>query len=255
MKIVYILIYFLVLASSILSGCGGDNAYAAAPDAAMPEKEFGQITTQSIVPSKLSKDVRQVIILGDSIMHTSHSESGTNTYSTTAAILQQAHGMHVTNISLSGQTVQDAAASGVGGAVNYLTNHGHSKLGTAVWIEIGVNDWIFFHRSPEEFAADYTQLLSSIERGPYVTIYCVSMLASFFDAEHWVAANGTTLDNMRAVVRDIGNSGLCQYVDTSKWFSTAEIYDGYTMPDGLHLGSTGHTKYSNLLLETIKSGG
>lgn len=187
---------------SILSGCGGGNAYAAAPDAAILEKEFGQIATQSVGPAELSKDVHQVIIVGDSIMH--YSDSGANTYGTTAAILQQTHGMHVTNISRSGRTVQDAAASGVGGAVNYLTKNGDSKLGTAVWIEIGVNDWIWRDRSSEEFAADYTQLLASIERGPHVTVYCVSMLASTFDVEHKVAANGTTLDNMLAVVRDMG---------------------------------------------------
>ena len=77
-------------------------------------------------------------------------------------------------------------------------------------------------------------------------------MISAFDYDHRISSEGATYEDYRQVVRDIAAEGHCALVDTSLWFDATDVYDDCNIPDTVHLGEDGHTRYSNNLLEEIR---
>jgi lysophospholipase L1-like esterase len=206
----------------------------------------------------------QVIIIGDSIMHGSQEPASNSLFhfnTTTASILLNENDLSVHNISRGWQTLSSAAANGVGGAVNYLTMNANGKpmysddkntMRTAVVIQLGHNDWYLNQDNQETIRRNYISLLESINRSELVEVFCVVPIGARWDSEHYLNAHDDSYEDTRATVRGVADSGFCTLIETADWFTETDIYDGYCIPDGLHLGDRGHEIYARRLLEAIE---
>lgn len=147
-----------------------------------------------------------------------------------------------------------AEKDGVSGAINYLTAHGkhaiHGKPGTAVIIELAHNDW-WASTSAKDFSDSYVRFLEAIDTGDRVSVFCVVPVAAKWDYNGYKNANGMTYEGWRMVVRDIAETGLCDLIETSGWFSEDNVYDLLIMWDGLHLGADGHRVYKDRLMQEL----
>lgn len=195
-----------------------------------------------------------LVIVGDSIM--AGSVDGMNIFrsnyrETTAHRMAEVHNIRTTNLSLSGQNMYGAmAANDITGGINFVTGK-HS----AVWIQLGANDFIWGFSSPDQYRARYTALLEGIVRkSDDFQVFCaVPLRASYkFEVEH-INPFGYGYEAYRQVVRDIAATGLCTLVETDTWFTEEEAEVGSVwLPDGLHLSGAGHSRYAFYMTLTIR---
>lgn len=238
----------------VLSGCGGGSAGQEVDTVQPLNKLSDTVQPLKTLPDnveQLNKLPGTLIIVGDSIMagckdsiDQPHAD-----YSMTSAHLVASQGVHVVNLSRSGNNMWLADSQRVDGGINFTQG---GKRGTAIWITLGVNDFLWEISSLEEFRDRYLKVLSRIETIPAQKIFCATPLMSGHDYQHRTSTEGATLEDYRQIVRDIAAAGHCALVDTSQWFSATEIYDECNMPDTLHLGEDGHRRYTNMLLEEIR---
>ena len=217
-----------------LSGCAGGSAGA------------GEVSAEPLkqLPGTL-------IIVGDSIMAgcADSVDQPRTDYTRTAAHLVARQGVRVVNLSRSGNSMWSAVSQRAEGGINFTQG---GKDGTAVWIMLGVNDFAYGLSNLEQYRERYLLFLSRIEPTPAQKIFCVTPLRSGFDLENPDDAERSSLEDYRQVVRDIAGAGHCALVDTSGWFDAADVHDGCSMPDTLHLGAVGHARYAEKLLEQIR---
>lgn len=244
------LLYILLLTLPILGACSQGNA---GPETStLPPTQFPQSATLEEEPLRDIADREPpdtVIIIGDSIMASAYDYNQVLTYNDTAAALLVDDNIRTVNISKGGQTVENADTDGVAGAVGFAAGSN-----TAIWIEVGFNDWFWFQQTQTDFSVNYVALLNDLYvamDGKPHTIYCVTMPLNGFEFTYPTNGGGATLNDFRTTIIAAANYGLCELVDTASWFSLAQVYDGLTMPDTLHLGPAGHTLYKQKLLETI----
>ncbi|MCX2979740.1 SGNH/GDSL hydrolase family protein [Halieaceae bacterium IMCC14734] len=241
----YVAISFLCITSTVmLGGCGGNSGISGHSATAAPTASPKENPTLQL-PGTL-------IIVGNSIMagcmaslHQPYCD-----YSMTTAHLIAEQGLRVVNLSRSGNTIASANAQRVDGGINFTQG---DERGTAIWITLGANDFIWGSSSIEQYRNHYLTLLNRIDRIAKQKIFCATPLMSGFDYDHRTSSEGTTYEDYRQVVRDIAGEGQCTLVETSQWFTSAEIYDEFEMPDTLHLGKDGHIHYAKHLLETIRA--
>ena len=195
-----------------------------------------------------------LVIVGDSIM--AGATVGMNVfesdYSLTAAhLMADVHKMRVTNLSLSGQNMRGAMVDNdITGGINYVTGKD-----SAVWIELGANDFIWTFSTLDEYRARYTALLDGIKRkSEDFRVYCaVPLRASTKFEDSHRSQEGYAYEDYRQVVRDLAEEGRCRLVDTYVWFSYDEAQAGSVlMPDGLHLSGDGHSRYAWYMTLTLK---
>ncbi len=192
-----------------------------------------------------------LIIVGDSIMAgcADSVDQPRTDYTRTTAHLVARRGVRVVNLSRSGNSMWSAVSQRAEGGINFTQG---GKDGTAVWIMLGVNDFAYRLSTVEQFRERYLTFLGRIEPTPAQKIFCVTPLMSGFDYGQPDAVRSPTLEDYRLVVRDIAGAGHCALVDTSGWFDAADVHDGCSMPDTLHLGAEGHARYAEKLLEQIR---
>jgi lysophospholipase L1-like esterase len=228
----------------ILGGCGGGNGSGGHSATAVP--------TEAPIENPTLQLPGTLIIVGNSIMAGCMDSSNQPhaDYSMTTAHLIAEQGVRVVNLSRSGNTMALANTQRVDGGINFTQG---GERGTAIWITLGGNDFIWGASSLEQYRNHYLTLLSRIDRIAKQTIFCATPLVSGFDYDHRISSEGATYEDYRQVVRDIAEEGQCTLVETSQWFTSTEIYDEYHMPDTLHLSKDGHIHYTNHLLETIRA--
>lgn len=195
-----------------------------------------------------------LVIVGDSIM--AGSVDGMNIFrsnyrETTAHRMAEVHNMRTTNLSLSGQNMHGAmVVNDITGGINYATGNN-----SAVWVQLGANDFIWGFSSPDQYRARYTALLEGIVRkSDDFQVFCaVPLRASYkFEVEH-INPFGYGYEAYRQVVRDIAATGLCTLVETDGWFTEEEAEVGSVwLPDGLHLSGAGHSRYAFYMTLTIR---
>ncbi len=159
-------------------------------------------------------------------------------------------GLRVVNLSRSGNSMWNAVSQRAEGGINFTQG---GKDGTAVWITLGVNDFAYGLSTAAQFRERYLTFLDRIEPAPAQKIFCVTPLMSGFDDRQHDSVETASLEDYRQVVRDIAGTGHCALVDTSGWFDAADVHDGCSMPDTLHLGPEGHARYAEKLLEQIRA--
>jgi hypothetical protein len=207
---------------------------------------------------QVRKHLRQIIIIGDSIMQGSfhypdqaeHAGLTMDYSDTTAARLNREHNRCVHNISKWGQTLLGARQATMANTVKYLTHNGTEPGGTAVWIQLGYNDWSI-GRTIEQMFEDYVHLLWNVPRGDRIRYYCAVPIINKADTEHTFNAAQVSLEQWRDKIRWLGNSGMCDMVETDTWFDTTSLYSPDLLPDGVHMGATAHEVYTSKLLEAI----
>ena len=227
----------------LLSGCGSGSG-GGGVEAAQPTEAVETVQPADELP-------RTLIIIGDSIMAGCFDsvDQPNADYSMTTAHLVAQRGVRVVNLSRGGNSMMTAVAQRVDGGVNFTqSNIG----GTAIWITLGANDFIWGKTTTKEYRDNYLTVLSRINPLPKQKLFCVTPLISGFDYEHRLNPKGETYEEYRQVVRDIATEGHCNLVDTSLWFSSTDVFDECNMPDSVHLGEEGHKQYSEFLLETIR---
>ena len=226
----------------MLGGCGGGSGGGGRSASAAPaEAPTDQPTLK--LPSTL-------IIVGDSIMAgciDSLNQPDADYTMTTAHLVAQ-QGVRVVNLSRSGNTISIADTQRVDGGINFT-----QTAGTAIWIALGANDFVFGASSLQQYRDHYLTVLSRIDPIPARKIFCATPLISGYDYDHRINSKGATFEDYRQVVRDIAAEGHCTLAETSQWFDSAEIYDECHMPDAVHLGKDGHRDYANNLLEAIRA--
>ncbi len=192
-----------------------------------------------------------LIIVGDSIMAgcAESADDACTDYSRTTAHLVALQGVRVVNLSRSGNSMWTAVSQRAEGGINFTQG---GRDGTAVWIMLGVNDFAYGLSTVEQYRQRYLTFLGRIEPNPAQKIFCVTPLMSGFDYRQRDGVEKASLEDYRQVVRDIAGAGHCALVDTSGWFDAADVHDGCTMPDKLHLGADGHARYAQKLLEQIR---
>ena len=192
-----------------------------------------------------------LIIVGDSIMAgcADSIDQPPTDYTRTTAHLVALQGVRVVNLSRSGNGIWNAVSQRAEGGINFTQG---GKDGTAVWIMLGVNDFAYGLSTLEQYRERYLTFLSRIEPSPAQKIFCVTPLRSGFDLESRDDPGRSSLEDYRQVIREVAGAGHCLLVDTTGWFDAAEINDGCSMPDTLHLGVDGHARYSRNLLEQIR---
>ena len=184
-----------------------------------------------------------VIIVGDSLMATADKDPYT---STTAMLLNVEYGLRTTNISRSGQLLAGAVGADVGGTVAYLTAGSVSK--TAVWITLGHNDW-FLSRSTQQMGDDYRKLVTSMPVN--VDVFCVVPPIAIWDYNHELR-NGKPYEHLRNIVRFVAHHFDCQLVETADWVGEQQLFDGSSIPDGVHFSGLAHAIYASKLLATLR---
>jgi lysophospholipase L1-like esterase len=192
-----------------------------------------------------------LIIVGDSIMAgcADSIDKPPTDYTKTTAHLVALQGVRVVNLSRSGNGIWNAVSQRAEGGINFTQG---GKDGTAVWITLGVNDFAYGLSTLEQYRERYLTFLSRIEPSPAQRIFCVTPLKSGFDLKSPEDAERSSLEDYRQVVREVAGAGHCLLVDTAEWFDAAEVNDGCSMPDTLHLGVDGHAHYAKNLLEQIR---
>ncbi len=217
-----------------LSGCAGGSAGA-----------------NEISAEPLKQLPGTLIIVGDSIMAgcADSVDQLPADYTRTTAHLVALQGVRVVNLSRSGNSMWNAVSQRAEGGINFTQG---GKDGTAVWIMLGVNDFAYGLSTVEQFRERYHTFLGRIEPTPAQKIFCVTPLRSGFDDRQHDSVETATLEDYRQVVRDIAGAGHCVLVDTTGWFDAADVRDGCSMPDTLHLGADGHARYAEKLLEQIR---
>lgn len=237
-----------------IGGCGAggsSQAYADEPEYSVQPQSVSALHVPQVEPQR---QLRQVIIIGDSLMAGSLQldDPKAITYrSTTSALLLNDHDLSVHNISLAGQTLLKAVKHKVGNAVNYLTDEGGGNDRTAVVVELAHNDW-WYESTLMEIRSNYTALLSQIIQSEAVEVFCMVPVASRWDSTHKLNEHGDSYEDVRNTVRDMASTGLCTLVETRDWFTEADVWDRYIMPDGLHFGGRAHLVYANRLLDAIQ---
>ena len=228
----------------MLNGCGGGGSGGGRPAVV----EAAEAATEQ----PLEKLPGTLIIVGDSIMagcFDSLNQPNADYSMTTAHLIAQ-QGVRVVNLSRNGNAMSHADTQRVDGGINFT----HTRYGgTAIWIALGGNDFLFEASSLQQYRDHYLRVLSRINPIPAQKIFCATPLISGLDYEHHITSQGATYEDYRQVVRDIAAEGHCTLVDTSEWFNASEIYDECNMPDRVHLGEDGHIRYSNNLLESIRA--
>jgi lysophospholipase L1-like esterase len=236
-----VIAFFCIVNVAILGGCG-DGSVNDEAKTANDEADPAQL---------LEKLPGALIIVGDSIM-AGCAESINQPrpdYTMTTAHLVAQKGVRVVNLSNSGASIWTAETKRVDGGINFTQG---GKHGTAIWITLGTNDFIWDMSTLEQYRDRYLTVLSRIEPIPAQKIFCVTPLMSGFDYAHRTNTEGATLEDYRQIVRDIAAAGHCALVDTSQWFNSADISDECHLPDQLHLGEDGHIDYSEYLLEEVR---
>lgn len=196
------------------------------------------------------------IIVGDSLMDLSSDGELT----TTPSLILLEEGKSVTNFSLAGQSMAGflgkggAQRDGVGGAINFLTVSEGSLLygppGAAVIIELAHNDW-YASNPVDEFYASYVQFLEAIDRAKLVIVFCVAPIPAKWDYNGRRNANDATYEVFREAVRRVSETGLCNLVETSDWFTENDVFDPTIMTDGVHLTAGGHRRYKDRLIQAV----
>lgn len=234
---------FLVFQITILIACAqGGGSYPGAKDS----------------PEVNGTHFSSYIIVGDSLMDLSSGGELT----TTASLILLEENKSVTNISLAGQTMAGFLGEGgaqkdrVGDAINFLTvskdNDWYAPPGTAVIIELAHNDW--YASTPDrDFYASYVQFLEAIDTEKLVTVFCVVPIAAKWDYNGRLNANGSTYEAFREIVRELGDTGLCNLIETADWFSEEDISNPDIVTDGVHLAPGGHRKYKDLLIRDLST--
>lgn len=216
----------------------------------------GTPSSSAISPAAHGSVFSQYIIVGDSLMDLSSGGELT----TTASLILLEENKSVTNISLAGQSMAGffgkggAEKDGVGGAINFLTvpaeNLWHEPPGTAVIIELGHNDW-YASTAESEFYDSYIRFLKTIDREKLVVVFCVVPVPAKWDYNGHKNANGITYEAFRETVRKVGETRLCNLIETSDWFTEKDIYDRSIMTDGVHLAAGGHRRYKDRLIHEL----
>lgn len=196
------------------------------------------------------------IFVGDSLMDLS---SGGELTTTPSLILLE-EGKSVTNISLAGQSMAGFAGRGgaqehgVGNAINFLTvpaeNLWYKSPGTAVIIELAHNDW-FASTPPDVFFDSYVEFLEDIDTEKLVLVFCVVPIPAKWDYNGRQNARGMTYEAFRDIVREVAETGLCNVIETSDWFTEEDVHDPAMMTDGVHLAPAGHRRYKDRLIRAL----
>lgn len=228
----------------MLGGCGGGSAGEEAGTVQLPTEPPDTAQSLKALPGAL-------IIVGDSIMAgcAESINQPSPGYTMTTAHLVAQQGVRVVNLSRSGNSISTAESQRVDGGINFTQG---GERGTAIWITLGVNDFLWEISTLEQYRDRYLTVLSRIETTPAQKIFCATPLKTGYDYEHRTNTEGATLEDYRQIVRDIAAAGHCALVDTSQWFNATDIYDECNMPDTLHLGEDGHIRYTSKLLEEIR---
>ncbi len=227
---------------ALLSGCGGGSSEPKAQAAQQQPQQPG--SQQKTLPGTL-------IILGNSIMAgcAESVDEAHPDYTMTTAHLVAREGLRVINLSRSGNGISQAESLHVEGGIHFTQG---DKRGTAIWIALGINDFLWEFATVDQYRDRYLKVLSRIQPIPGQKIFCVTPLMSGIDYRHQTNSEGSTLEGFREVVREIATEGHCTLVDTTDWFTAGEIYDENHVPDTIHLGKEGHRHYSMNLLEAIE---
>jgi lysophospholipase L1-like esterase len=228
----------ITLLVSFASSCGGGGG-------------GGSTVAEAATEQSLEKLPGTLIIVGDSIMAgcINSANQPNADYSMTTAHLVAQQGVRVVNLSRPGNTIALADTQRVDGGISFTQI---SYGGTAIWIALGGNDFLAEASSLQQYRDRYLTVLSRIKPIPAQKIFCATPLISGLDYDHRITSEGATYEDYRQVVRDIAAEGHCALVDTSQWFDATDVYDDCNMPDTVHLGEDGHTRYSNNLLKEIR---
>ncbi len=193
--------------------------------------------------AQASDPYTHVIIIGDSIMATADKDPYT---STTAMLLNVDYGLRTTNISHSGQLLAGAVGADVGTTVGYLSAGSAEK--TAVWITLGHNDW-FLSRTTQQMGDDYRKLVTSMPDN--VDVFCVAPPIAIWDYSHELR-NGQPYEHLRDIVRFVAHYFDCRLVETTDWMDEQQLFDGISMPDGVHFSGLAHAVYAREMLATLR---
>lgn len=227
-----------------------DNASSVESSDTESMTELTEPVSTSKIPEEViakTRDYLHVIILGDSIMF--HSAGGP--HSTAAHLIARDDNLYVTNLSQSGQTMGSAVEHQLWGMIEFLVRRKQpeKKKTSALVIQLGHND--FFQYGSELLKENYTIMLEKVSE-LHVDTFCVVPVRARWDSEQHTNQYGAEYEEARNVVREIALSGLCELIETEDWFTDTDVFDGYTMPDGLHFGERGHLVFKNRLMEFLR---
>lgn len=211
-------------------------------DSAMPEVRESEVQEPVAEP----RGYDHIIIMGDSIMFAS--KEGPTT--TTAHRIAQDDGLYVTNLSQSAQTMTNAVNLQLWGMVEFLAGSKNSdkKIRKALVIQLAHNDW--GRVGLDVLRVNYLVMLNKVS-ALHVDTFCVVPVRARWDSEHHTNFEGAEYEDARNTVRELASSGQCELIETEDWFTDTDVFDGYTMPDGLHFGERGHLIFKNRLMEAL----
>jgi hypothetical protein len=171
--------FFVSIAASMsllfLVACGGGSANDTSGN---PQIKNEPDETDTAL--QLKKLPGTLIIVGDSIMAGCAASiiQPSPDYSMTAAHLVAKQGVRVVNLSRSGNSIMTAEIQRVDGGIRFTQG---DKRGTAIWITLGVNDFLWGFSTLKQYRERYLTVLSRIEPVPAQKIFCATPLISSFD--------------------------------------------------------------------------
>ena len=194
-----------------------------------------------------------LIIIGDSVMAQSFDGPAT----TVSSLITRDYDWYVVNISNSGQTLLNAVRLEIWKAVEFTAgdaseNSGRGPERVSVAVQLGHNDWFWWGVGPERFEKNYRKLLTEVNSLP-VTTYCVVPLPARWDYNGKRNTSNLHYEDIRVIVRELAESGLCRLIETRHWYTEQQVKNGSTMPDALHLSGEGHAIFTKNLMDKLTS--
>jgi hypothetical protein len=156
--------------------------------------------------------------------------------------------MQVTNLSGLGRTAVNAWQSRLDLAARYALN---PFAKNAVVIDLGFDDWGQGIPLPT-FRANYINLLNGLKYAGQSTKFCALPLRTRIDTLPDRNKAGLTLEQYRATIRSIANTGACTLITSDTWFTFADVYNTNLMKDGINMTIDGHARFSYYLLINLR---
>lgn len=175
----------------------------------------------------------KIVFYGDSIC-TGQAATSPYTYYGHVGRLRYVYGYSAINEAWGARTLHDDVPATVASVIAAMSP-------SAVWLQIGTNDFGFKEYSAADFGTDYKALLDALYAAlPTATIYCQSPLSRADETEK--QAGYGDLDAYRAQIQTkCATIPGAVYVDGETILTTAQ------MPDGLHPNNTGHIAYATYI--------
>jgi lysophospholipase L1-like esterase len=209
--------------------------------------------TRSEPETESTSPLQTLIILGDSIMANSFDGAGT----TSSSVITREYDWRVINISQSGETVANAVRLEIWKAVQFVfggasADSEKKRRKNNVVVQLGHNDWFWWGADETRFEENYRKLLTERHSLP-TTVYCIVPISSRWDYNGKVNASNVSYEDIRVVVRDLAEDGLCQLIETLDWYTEQNVMGADAMPDQLHLNGKGHQIFAENLMESLRS--